>query len=203
MSWQCLSFRVVQTVSSVWRGVYALTHWILFCQCFFRISNMSFRAYAGKNQKIVRNMESWGPSKSLETSTKLKLLLGGIILSNFSVQIFMVPKILQIKECTKCRPEIYWPELKNAIIQAWIMQMCWNLACEPFSWKILCLQEKKSFFFFIMTDMCCFSHFQDVIFPSFLSKIFICCKIFISSVVPFLKLEAKCYRIMQRNPWTN
>ena len=90
--------------------------------------------------------------------------------------------------------------LKNAIIQARLMQMSWNLACEPFSWKILCLWEKRIFF---MTNMSCFSHFQDMIFPPFPSKIFICHKIFTSSVIPFLKLEAKCCRVMQRNPWAN
>ena len=138
------------------------------------------------------NMESWGSFKFLETSTKWKLLVGGKILPNFSVKIFTVLNILQIKECTKCRPKIYWPEFKNAIIQDWLMQMCWNLACEPFSWKILCLW-KKIRFFFIMADLCYFSYFRDNIFLPFWSKIFICCKIFTSSVIPFLELEAKCY----------
>ena len=45
----------------------------------------ALRACAGENQKIFRNMESWGLSKSLEASTKLKLLLGETIVPNFSV----------------------------------------------------------------------------------------------------------------------
>ena len=92
------------------------------------------------------NMESWRSFKFLETSTKRKLFVGRTILPNFSVKIFAAPNILQIKECTKCRPRIYWPEFKNAIIQDWLMQMCWNLACEPFSWKILCLWKKINVF---------------------------------------------------------
>ena len=100
---------------------------------------------SGENQKIVRNMESWGSSKSLEASTKLKLLFGGTILPNFSVKIFTVLKILQIKECTKCRPRIYWPEFKNCnnpgLAQTNSLKFgMWTL------WKILCLRKKSYFF---------------------------------------------------------
>ena len=96
-----------------------------------------FKLESAKNQLILEdlksicgreseNMNSWGSLKFLETSTKWKLFLGGTILPSFSFKMFMVPKILQIKEFAKCRPRIYWPEFKNAIIQDWLMQMCWN-----------------------------------------------------------------------------
>ena len=67
------------------------------------------------------------------------------------------------------------------------------LTYEPFIRKILCLWKKNHVFFFIMVDMCYFSYFWDTIFLPFWSKIFICHKMFISSVIPFLELEAKCH----------
>ena len=134
------------------------------------------RACAGESQK------TWRSLKFLETSTKWKLFVGGTILPNFSVKICTVPKISQIKECTKWRPKIYWPQFKNAIIEDLLMQMCWHVS--PLSGRF-CVYEKKI--------MCYFSYFWDTIFLPFWSKIFICCKIFTSSVIPFLELEAKCY----------